>query len=73
MGMGKKILWGVIGLIILNTCMDFIVSLITGAMGLSLTVLDVDMSSWINGAIAGILNALFILMIGLMPSGSEEK
>ena len=72
MGLGKKILWGVVGLIILNMFMDFIITFIVGALDLKMSLFDVDFSGWINGAIAGLLNLILILFIGLMP-GSDEK
>lgn len=75
MALGSKILWGIIGFLILNTVMDFIVTWIVQAMGLSFEIFSVDMSGWINSVIAGIINATFIIILLLWNSdtGDDKK
>jgi len=76
MVLGSKILWGVVALVLLNTFMSEIVSWIVGSMDLSLKFFKYDLSGFIKGAIAGILNAILLLIIyspGRGDSGEDKK
>ncbi len=70
---GNIIFYGILGLLLLNIFMDFIVTIIVGILDLSFIAFGIDFSGWIEGIIAGLLNAIFILFIGLSKYRDDEK
>lgn len=69
MAFGGKILWGIIALVLLNTFMGEIINWIVGQMDLSVKFFSWDLSGFIEGAIAAVLNAIVMLFI-YYPSDS---